>query len=95
MFSSGHGPPQSAPAGLVCILGEWDVRFCLCVSCKGRLSCLCLLCQPCRGCGVGSGGCQHPWVQSGPRTRWAQSWVVPGTPLSLQCCPGAQLSICL
>lgn len=27
MLSGGHRPPQGAPARLVCVLGEWDVRL--------------------------------------------------------------------
>lgn len=27
MLAGGHGPPQGAPARLVCVLGEWDVRL--------------------------------------------------------------------
>lgn len=87
-----HTVPQP---GLSASLGSGTCVCCLCVSCKGHLSCLCLLCQPCQGCGVRSGGCQHPWVQSGLGTPWAQSWVVPGTPVLLQCCPDAWPSICL
>lgn len=79
------------PPGLFVSLGSGMCFCCLCISCKGRMSCLCLLCQPCWGRGVGCGGCQHPWVPPS----WPQSWVVPGTPVLLQCCPDARSSICL
>lgn len=39
MLAGGHGPPQGAPARLVCVLGEWDVRL-LSVSLLQRTSVL-------------------------------------------------------
>ena len=95
MLSGGHGPSHSAPGRLVCVLGERDVHL-LSVRLLQGTSVLSVPPVPAMS---GAWGwvwwCQHPWVQYGPMTLWAQSWVVPGAPVLLQCCPDARLSICL
>lgn len=88
MLGGSHGPSRGAPARLVCVLGEWDVRL-LSVSLLQGTSVLSVPPVPAMS---GTGGWVR-WVPASPAA--GPPWVVPGVPVSLQCCPDARPSVCL